>query len=160
MNRRIKPWIAGAVVLALFVVADIVLAVTAHRAGGDDAAAVAALASAEARVPAMLTYDHASLEQDLIVADANTTGAFGREFSVLLRDVVAPRARKNKVSTEASVAAASVVSRTDRSVVLLMFLTQATTSGKDATPVLTGSRVEVTMNRTDAGWFVAGLEPV
>lgn len=160
MSSRIRPWIVGGIVLALFVVADIVLAIAAHRVAGDDEAGAAALRSAETRVPVMLTYNHASLEQDLTVADANTTGAFGRQFSVLLRDVVAPQARKNKVSTEASVAAASVVSRTDRSVVVLMFLTQATTSGKDATPVLTGSRVEVTMKRTDAGWFVAGLEPV
>lgn len=71
-----------------------------------------------------------------------------------------PAAKERGISTRAEVTAAGIVSATGhrRRVTVLVFLTQTTTAqGRRST--LSGSRVEVTMERSGADWKVASLNP-
>ena len=51
-----------------------------------------------------------------------------------------------------------VAGDSDEEVVVLVFLTQSTTSRSSPDPVVSGSRVEVTMRRVGSAWLVAGLD--
>ncbi|GAA3520322.1 hypothetical protein [Nocardioides daeguensis] len=121
---------------------------------------IEALASAEERVPALLSYGHTTLDRDLANALAQTTGTFRREYEVLVDEVIAPGATEGKVDTSASVSDAAVVSATDDEVVVLLMLLQSTTRGDASVPEVGGSRVRVTMSRTDGDWLVSALQPV
>lgn len=146
--------------LLLGLVAAGFFGVQAHRAAATAEARSDALAAAEKRVPELLSYDAATLEEDLARARAQTTGDFTADYGKILDDVVSPQATARRISTSAVVGAAGVVSGDQDSVVVLLFLTQTTRAGEDEASVA-GSRVEVTMAPTDDGtWKIASLEPV
>lgn len=147
----------GAVVLAA--AAAVFVGVQAHRAAAAADARTDALAAAEQRVPELLGYDSATLDEDLANALSQTTGEFTADYGQILDDVVKPQAKARRISTVAQVSAAGVVRGDADRVVVLLFLTQTTTTGKDGAAV-TGSRVEVTMERAGDDWRIAGLRPV
>lgn len=150
--------VAGAV-LVVALVAAVVAGLGAHRATATTDARAAALAAAKERVPELLSYDAATLDDDLSRAHAQTTGSFADDYGKILDDVVRPNAAERKISTAAKVSAAGVVSGGRERVVVLLFLTQTTTSGaKDSS--VSGSRVEVTMEPAGDGWKIAGLKPL
>jgi Mce-associated membrane protein len=147
---------AAVVLLALAVALGSVL--LARGADATVAARADALEAATARVPDLLSYDRGTLERDLDRARDQTTGAFADDYRAILADVVEPTARRRGLSTEASVSAAGVVRGDRDEVVVLVFLTQTTTvKGRSS---VSGSRLEVTMRRTDDSWKIAGLDPV
>lgn len=150
--------IAGAL-LVLAVIAAVVAGVGAHRAAATTDARADALAAAKQRVPALLSYENATLDDDLRRALAQTTGAFTADYGTLLDDVVKPTATARRISTSASVNAAGVVSGGRDRVVVLLFLTQTTVGGRGGSSV-SGSRVEVTMARAGDDWKIAGLKPL
>lgn len=147
----------GAVVLAA--AAAVLCGVQAHRAGAEADARSEALAAARDRVPELLGYDAATLDEDLSDALAQTTGEFSSDYGQILEDVVRPQAKARGISTVAEVSAAGVVRGDTDRVVVLLFLTQTTTTGK-AGATVAGSRVEVTMERAGDDWKIAGLRPV
>jgi len=110
------------------------------------------------RISLLLSYRHTTLDEDLATALGQTTGAFTEEFRTLLDDVVRDTATDRRITTQASVNAAGVVSTKNDEVVLLIFLTQSTTSRNSPDPVVSGSRVDVTMQRVGSTWKIAGLE--
>lgn len=146
-------------VVLLAAAAAVFFGVQAHRAEAEADARVDALAAAQKRVPELLGYDNATLDEDLSDALAQTTGGFTSDYGKILDDVVKPQAKARKISTVAHVSAAGVVRGDADRVVVLLFLTQTTTNGNDGTTVA-GSRVEVTMERAGDDWKVAGLKPV
>ncbi|MCW2751419.1 MAG: hypothetical protein JWR83_2529 [Aeromicrobium sp.] len=153
-------WLAALVALIVVVaVADVFLYRDAHHQSAVANARADAVTSAKTRLPAMLSYKYTSLDGDLAIASGNATGSFRTQYATLLREVVAPNALKKKISTSATVTGSSVVSGDNKQVVVLLFVTQRTTTGK-AKPVLTGSRIEVQMTKTDKGWFVSKITPV
>lgn len=118
-----------------------------------------AVAAVRERVPLLLSYRYATLEEDLDTALDQTAGDFTDEYGDLIDDVVRTAATERRIITEANVNAAGVVSvESDDEVVVLVFLTQSTTSRSSPDPVVSGSRVEVTMQRMDSDWLIAGLE--
>lgn len=149
----------GAIALALAVAAAVFTGLQAQGASATADARAEALTAAKTRVPELLSYENATLEDDLAQALAQTTGKFTDDYGTILTDVVTPTATERKISTSASVSAAGVVSGDRDEVVVLLFLTQTTTAAKAGTSV-SGSRVEVTMARTGDTWKVAGLKPV
>jgi Mce-associated membrane protein len=153
-NRTIA---LGAIVLSLALA--VFAALQAHRAAADASARTEALDAAKQRVPDLLSYENASLEADLDHALDQTTGSFTNDYEKILRDVVEPTAKRRGISTEASMSAAGVVSGDRDGVVVLVFLTQTTTAKGDRSSV-TGSRVEVTMERAGSEWKIAGLKPL
>jgi Mce-associated membrane protein len=155
-----RPIAVAAVLVAL--AAAILCGLQAHRAGAVDDARAEALAAAEKRVPDLLSYDSATLEEDLRRARSQTTGDFTADYGRILTDVVAPQAKARSISTRAVVGAAGVVRGDADEVVVLLFLTQTTSTGAggaDGTSVA-GSRVEVTMLPDGDGWKIGSLEPV
>lgn len=133
----------------------------ADRQGDLASARQDALEAATTRVPDLLGYEHSSLSEDLERALEQTTGEFTDDYRSVLDGVVEPTARKRRISTSASVSAAGVVPDQDAPdrVVVLVFLTQST-SAKGSAPTVTGSRVEVTMEKSGDQWKIAGLEPL
>ena len=156
MSRsRIAALGIALVALALAILAG----VEAHLAVATSDARADALAAAKTRVPALLSYDKASLDHDLDRALNQTTGSFTDDYEQILTEVVEPTARRRGISTKASVSAAGVVSGDRDKVVVLLFLTQ-TTNAKGSRSSVTGSRVEVTLEPSGDGWKIAGLQPV
>lgn len=134
-----------------------------HRANQNRArerARDAGMAAAQQAVPKVLSYGYTSLDADLAAAKAETTGPFKSDFSTLVNNVVAPAAKSKRVTTKAVVRGAAVVQSSLRHVEVLVFVTQTTTSGTGAAPLITGSRVDVTMTKVGASWLVSALNPV
>ena len=156
MNRSRQ--VALAVVLVALALA-ILAGLQAHLAAARAEARVDALAAAKTRVPALLSYDRASLDDDLDRAIEQTTGSFTDDYRTILTDVVKPTAARRGISTKAVVSAAGVVSGDRDEVVVLVFLTQTTTA-KGGRTAVSGSRVEVTFERSGQAWKIAGLKPV
>lgn len=154
-----RAGLVAGVVLVLALAAAVVAGIGAHRAAATADARAAALAAAKERVPELLSYDAATLDDDLSRARDQTTGSFADDYGKILDDVVKPNASKRTISTAATVSAAGVVSGGRDRVVVLLFLTQTTTTGaKDSS--VSGSRVEVTMQPAGDGWKIAGLKPL
>ena len=150
--------VALAVVLVALALA-ILAGLQAHLAAATAEARADALAAAKTRVPALLSYDKASLDDDLDRAIEQTTGSFTDDYRTILTDVVKPTAARRGISTKAVVSAAGVVSGDRDEVVVLVFLTQTTTA-KGGRTAVSGSRVEVTFERSGQAWKIAGLKPV
>ncbi len=130
----------------------------ADRLTEREAAAQEALEAVRERLPALLSYRYATLDEDLDAALAQTTGEFTDEYSRLLDEVVRETATQRRIITETNVNAAGVVSvDSDSEAVVLVFLTQSTTGRGIQQPVVSGSRVEVTMSRVDDDWLIADL---
>jgi Mce-associated membrane protein len=146
-------------VTALLLLASAALAFLAHRAQQVEAARRAAVSSAEHRLPALLSYRHDRLDRDLARAVDQTTGSFHDEYQELVTRTVRPTAERREVDTTATVSGAGVVRASDDRVVVLVFLTQSTVTAGDA-PVVSGSRVEVTLQRVGDDWLLSALEPV
>lgn len=149
-----------ALVIAGLGVTDYVLA--GHAADRTEAASAehAAVAAAKTRVPAILSYNYKTLAHDLKAAQANTTGAFHGDYQKLLATVVEPSAKSKKIINKATVTGAAVVSGDAKHVVVLVFVTQSTTGASGGTPLVSGSRVNVTMTKTHGAWLVSALNPV
>lgn len=154
---RWRRWLVGTTVL--LVLASVVLGLLAARARGLAEARDEAVEEATRRLPLLLSYDQAALEENLDTAVAQTTGTFREEYRAVVEQTVRPTAARRKVTTSATVSGAGVVeARRDR-VVVLAFLTQATSTAGGA-PSVTGSRVEVTMAQVGDTWLISDLEPV
>lgn len=118
-----------------------------------------ALEEARVRVPLLLSYRSATLEEDLDTALEQTAGGFAEEYRQLVDEVVTPTATERGISTEATVSASGVVRAEEDEVVVLVFLTQTTTTARSRNPAVSGSRVEVTMQPVGDDWKIAGFDP-
>lgn len=155
--NKLRLLALGAVLVA--VALAVFAGLHAHRAAATSDARADALDAAKSRVPALLSYDKATLDEDLDRALAQTTGSFADDYEQILTEVVEPTAKRRGISTKAAISAAGVVSGDSDEVVVLVFLTQTTTAKGNRSSV-SGSRVEVTMERTGDDWKIAGLMPV
>lgn len=157
-RRRNRLRALAVVVVVLFATA-VSLAVLSARATSVDDARDEAVASAKARIPTLLSYQHADLATDLKAALATTTGGFKDDYQQILDEVVSPTAAQKKIDTAAEVTAVGVVEAERDRVVVLAFVTQ-TTVAEGVSPSVTGSRVEVTLVPVGDDWLISGLEPV
>ncbi len=155
--NRFRLLALGAVLVAVGMA--VVAGLQAQRAAETSDARADALEAAKIRVPVLLSYDKATLAEDLDRALDQTTGSFADDYEQILTEVVEPTAQRRGISTDASISAAGVVSGDRDEVVVLLFLTQ-TTTGKGDRSSVSGSRVEVTMERDGDEWKIAGLMPV
>jgi Mce-associated membrane protein len=154
---RTRLVVVGAVLVALGL--TVFTGLQAHLSAATADARTEALAAARTRVPELLSYDRATLDADLQRALGQTTGSFTDDYEQILTDVVEPTAKRRGISTKASISGAGVVSGDRDEVVVLVFLTQST-SAKGGRVSVSGSRVEVTMERSGESWKIAGLKPV
>ncbi|GAA2857293.1 hypothetical protein GCM10010472_13310 [Pseudonocardia halophobica] len=124
-------------------------------------ARTAATAAAEQKVTDLLSYDYRSIATDQDGRTAMLTGQFKDDYGSLLKDVVAPAAAQQQLTTRSNVVSTSVVGTdgTD-TVTLLMFLNQTTQSSAKPDPTLSGSRLRVTVQEVDGNWLVSEMTPV
>lgn len=158
---RTRPaLVAWAVLVALLAVGTVLLWRQDHRHQEVEAARLAAIESVPASVAAILSYDAASVDDDLTAAQEHLTGDFKDEFGVIAHEVVAPSAKQDNVTVDAAVVASSVVKATSTKVVALVYVSQTTTGKGLHEPAKTGSRLRVSLTKVDGKWLVSNLEPV
>lgn len=112
-------------------------------------------------VPKLLSYNgNTDLNQEFTAKYDLLTGKFRDDFTSLTKSSIIPAAAEHRIVTNAKVAESGVISSTDDSVSVLMFINQTTTSSEDPAPQLDGSRVKITAVRSGDQWKIGGLQPV
>lgn len=117
---------------------------------------VQAARSTAARI---LSYQAATVEQDLSTARDELTGPFLDSYTELVNTAVIPAARQRQISAIAEVVGAASISAAPAHAVVLVFINQTTTAGRDA-PTVYPSTVRVTLDKVDGRWLVSGFDPV
>ena len=108
---------------------------------------------------AMLSYRPDTVESASAAAADGMTGPFRDEYTQQIKEVVAPGAKQQHISTVVTVPAASSVSASARHAVVLLFVDQATTIGSGP-PTTTASSVRVSLDKVGGRWLVSQFEPV
>ena len=121
--------------------------------------AVAATQVAKDGTVALLSYDPATVEQQLDGARGLLTGTFRDSYGDLVRDVVIPGAKQKNISAKATVPAAATVSATERHAVVLVFVDQTVVVGNDA-PAGTSSAIRVTVDKVGEHWLISQFDPI
>lgn len=158
-----------ALVLALLILAGsaatAVLGLQYRDADRSRRARVDALAAARTAAPVILSYDYRHLARDFAAAERHLTGPFQGQYRKTTQTVVGPTAAKYHGIVKATVAqptggipAASVVSATPDSAVVLLFMNQVTTSTEISGPRLDLNRVRMKLTRTPGGWKVNAID--
>jgi Mce-associated membrane protein len=119
----------------------------------------AAVAAARESIVAMGSYRPEDAEQSLTAARDRLTGAFLDAYTQAIQTVVIPNAKGKKMSSVVSVPAAGVVSAESDRAVLLAYVDQTLTVGREA-PVANPARYRVTMQKVDGRWLVAGFDQI
>lgn len=154
--RRIVPSILAAVLVAAsaWLFWDGSERRAAEQAGNE------AVAAARDSIVAIFSYQPATAERDLgAAARDRLTGKFLEDYSQVIKTVVAPNAKQQGIRAAAEVPAAAVVSAHSDRVVVLAYVDQTTTVGKQA-PLQAKSSVRVSMERVDGRWLISGFEPI
>ncbi|ORV47649.1 hypothetical protein AWC02_08345 [Mycolicibacter engbaekii] len=115
--------------------------------------------TAAATTIAMLSYRPENVDTASSAAAEAMTGAFREEYTRLIKDVVAPGAKQQHISTVVTVPAAASVTASSRHAVVLLFIDQATTIA-DGPPTTTTSSVRVTLDKVGGRWLVSQFDPV
>jgi len=119
-----------------------------------------AKAAAASGVPAILSYRPTTVASDLERERTLLGQPFADEFAALVRSDIAPKAKQRGITTKAAVVSNGVSLIDGRTVTLLMFVNVATTERASKEPVVTGSRLKVTLRQDDDRWLIVGLDPV
>ncbi|MGB5795278.1 MAG: hypothetical protein WBH51_05725 [Mycolicibacter algericus] len=127
--------------------------------GDSQAARVEAVQAAKDATVAMLSYQPETVEKELTDAQAFMTGTFRDSYAQLIRDVVIPGAKQQRISAVANVPAAASISATPDHSVVLVFVNQTSTIGSDA-PTDTASSVRVALDRVGGRWLISDFTPV
>jgi Mce-associated membrane protein len=127
-------------------------------AGGADPVRESVRAATDGTV-ALLSYRPETVQKDLEVARGRLTGSFLDAYTKLTHDVVIPGAQQKQISAVATVPAAASTSATASHAVVLLFIDQTVTIGKDA-PTNTASIVRVTLDKVDNRWLISQFDPV
>jgi Mce-associated membrane protein len=106
---------------------------------------------------ALLSYGADSVESELDAAGAITTGPFNQSSS-LTRDVI-PAANKRQISTVATVPATASSSAALNHAVVLVFIDQSVTFGKES-PTGSAPSVRVALEKVDGRWLISDCTPV
>ena len=147
-----------AVLAAVLVGSSVTAWVAVDRHNEVESAEERATKSAEAAVSALLSYNFGSVSSAPAAQASRMTGTFKSEYTALVKDQIAPVAKRRELVTRTEVVSTATVSADPDRVVLLLFLNQVS-QGKDSKgPVLNGSRARVTMEKVSDSWRVADLE--
>ena len=122
-------------------------------------ARIESVAAARDITTAMLSYTPDNASATLGAAREKMTGPLLDSYTSLIDDVVIPGAKQKQISAAATVAAAVPLTVTDTHAVVLVFVDQSITQGKDA-PSGTASSVRVTLDKVDSQWRASGFDPV
>ena len=126
----------------------------------DTAAADAAVQAASDGTIALLSYSPQNLETDFTNARSHLTGDFLNYYNQFTEQIVSPAAKKNGVTTSASVVNAAVSELYPDRAVVLVFLNQSTTSSENPDGSFSTSSVKVGLAKVDGSWRIASFDPV
>lgn len=126
----------------------------------DPAAAQGAVKAASDGTVAMLSYRPESLEADFDAARSHLTGDFLEYYNQFTEQIVSPAAKKNAVTTSASVVNAAVSEMHPDRAVVLVFLNQSTTSTENPDGSFSTSSVKVGLEKVDGTWRIGSFDPV
>jgi Mce-associated membrane protein len=126
---------------------------------GDDTARAESVQAAKNSTVALLSYHPDTVEQQLGAARDLTTGEFRNSYTQLTNEVVIPGARQKQISAVATIPAAASVSASDNHAVVMVFVNQTTTIGRDA-PTQSTSSIRVTMDKVDGRWLISQFDPM
>lgn len=119
-----------------------------------------AVAFVQDAVPRLLSYDVTSV-RGLAAANASLmTTTFGAEYVTLVKTQLLPGVLRRSLTNQTKVVTTALIDASQSEVTLLLFLDQISGARGMATPVATGSRVRVTVDRVDGQWRIDRLDPV
>ena len=161
---RLRPVVAVTVVLLL----GLVITLHVLRAGEDSGVASASavptkqVATGElaGRLQLLLSYTPSTVRSDLAAESAFLTGTFKSAFEALVEETVAPTATEFKISTTAEVVETGVIEAGPQQVVALVFVNVTTDSTQLPEPRLSGSRLQITLDRVGDDWLISELDPI
>lgn len=154
-RRLAAPLVALALaLLALGAVAGVSLG----ENGARERDARTATAAARSALEQLLSYDGATVAAQAGRNAALLTGPFRTEYGTTMTSRIVPLAQKQQAVVRARAYEAGVMSQTDDSVRVQVFLNQARTTPEQKTPAIDQNRVIATMQRVGGRWLVAGLE--
>lgn len=163
--KRLRSWLPRTVAIAVPLVAAILAGIAGYLKWQDGVARATqesgsqAVAAAKDIVPAMLSYKPDTVDHDLAAPRTRMTGAFKDSYAKLITDIVAPGAKRGKISAVATVPAAAIVSANDHSAEVLVFVDQTTTVDTGP-PTNTASSVKVSLQKIGQQWFISGFVPI
>lgn len=132
---------------------------TSAREATQRAGAEAAEAARDA-IPAIMSYQPATAEQQLTAAaQERLTAPFLDTYRQLIVTAVAPEAKRQGITASATVPAIAAVSAGSGRAELLAYVDQTTTTGTGA-PTQINSRVRVSMEYVDGRWLISGFDQI
>ncbi|MFD3707284.1 h domain protein [Nocardia sp. NPDC058658] len=161
MSKRIK--IVFGALAATGLIAAIVLGISGFQLWQQDKTEQArtdAMSTANRTVSAMFTYEPATVDTELPRAADNLTEEFRAEYLKLIQQAIAPGAKEKQLTVKATTQAEGVVSAEPEHAVVLLYLNQLTTSKDSPQGTTSGSRVRVTLDKSDDRWLVAQVTPI
>jgi len=168
-SRLVGPALAAVLCLALAAVIVLTVMVRGERATDDTSEdAVKEVGTALTR---LLSWKSQSVEAELDHELKLLHGDFADEYETLVREIIAPAARKSKLDATAEVVASGVVeTKGDDEIVLLYFVNVEVepSGGKPNQPLTqadplgnaTGSRIQVTAAKVDGKWLIEEYDPI
>lgn len=119
----------------------------------------AVLGAVQNRIPLLLSYRYATLKQDLARSIDQTTGEFKSQYSELVDGTIRAVAQDRRVTTEATVVGAGIVSQTSSSADVLVFVSQRT-SIASAGLTQVSTPLKVSMVLVNGTWKISGIGPL
>ncbi|MEV0337913.1 h domain protein [Nocardia sp. NPDC050713] len=155
--------VAGAAAGAVALAAVIVMAINGFGYWSDrqdEQARQDAVTAADRAVSAMFSYNFTSVDTELPKAADNLSADFREDYLKLITEAIAPGAKEKQLTVQATTQASGVVSADRDHAVVLLYLNQVTTSKESPQGTTTGSRVRVTLDKTDDRWLVDAVTPI
>lgn len=119
-----------------------------------------ALTAASRTVTAMFSYEPGTVETELPKAADALTPGFREDYLELINQAIVPGAKEKQLTVKATMQAGGVVSADTGHAVVLLYLNQLTTSKDAPEGQTTGTRVRVSLDKSDDRWLVAQVTPV
>jgi Mce-associated membrane protein len=126
----------------------------------DKAAAGEVIRAASDGAVALLSYSPDSLSRDIDNAKSRLTGDFQASFKRFTEQVVAPAAQRGQITTTVHVIRAAVAELHPNSAVVLVFISQKTTSKEKPESVKTTSSVRIALTKVKGSWLISKFDTV
>lgn len=154
-RRLLVP--ALALALSLLLLATL-LVVTREDPAQRSRDASAASATARSTLEQILSYNHATMTQQVPANQALLTGKFKDEFAATMTKTIVPLATKDKTVVKARAYEVGVMSQRDDTVTVQAFVDQARTSDAQKEPSIDQNRVIATMTKVGNRWLLSALK--
>ena len=157
---RVLTLTAFAMVIAALTTTAVLLLDRTRQAEAEGTSRDSAQEASKTLVPKVLSYSYQTLQADIANATGAATGNFKQNLQALMTEVVQPTATSDNVVTKAAVTHTAVVEASAGDVVLLVLLSQESTSRNQPTPVVSPSSARVQLHRDGDQWLIADLQPL